>query len=242
MSLEKSLSVIVRNYLYEISDTYEFTESIVKFIIEKYQEDEDSEFWGDYEPIIQEDTSRLFKMVLMSLFGLFEAFNKDFFTSLLSVKSECMKTKDKKLNYEEILSHNSFEELHHFIALQETDMFGRNDIDYLAKFLKKKFKIEIISEFKDWEKLRESYYRRNVVVHNRSKVSNDYINKINNYGPTDLNKELKVTYEYIEQCHDYIWNYIEWIFKEIIQKFKLEVKLKDVLDLDYPEEELFKDL
>ncbi|MBA7678419.1 hypothetical protein ES703_86694 [subsurface metagenome] len=192
--------------------------------------------------VARKESSRLFKMVHIYLIVLFEAFNKDFFTTLLSTKPNCMKTASKKLNYEEIIGFESIEELHEFLALQITDQFGRQNIDQFAKFVNTKFKLDVTSKFKDWNKLREKYYCRNLVVHNKSRVSNDYIKLINGFGPNDIDKELKIDYPYISDCINHIWKYIELIFEEIAIKFKLKITPKNVFDLDFPEPLLFEDL
>jgi len=252
MILEKSLSGIVRYYLSEIQEIYNFMNSLVGFIKKEHsypkEEKQNSnsnglKYWKDFsEEIIQEQNSRLFKMVHVALIALFEAFNKDFFTILLSAKPKSMRTKSKKISFEEIIRFGSLEKLYEFLALQITDKFGRQNIDDLAKFINDSFKIDLNLKFEDWEKLRENYYRRNLTVHNKCKISNDYIEKINGYGPDDINKELKIDYSYIYDCIDHLWKYIELLFKEIVNKFKLKVVPENVFDLDYPDPLLFKDI
>jgi len=250
MILERSLSGTVRYYLAEIEDIYDFTNSIVEFIKDKHSHTKKEinnsksnwiKFWDEFsEKIIRNESSRLFKMVHISLIELFEAFNKDFFTCLLSARPNCMRTKKEKLSYEEIIQFETIEELHEFLALQITDQFGRQNIDQYAEFINTKFNIDLTSKCKNWKKLREIYYRRNLVVHNKSRISNDYIGKINGLGPNDIDRELKINYAYIVESFDHIWKYIEFIFKEIVDKFKLKVVHKNVFDLGYPDDLLFE--
>ncbi len=94
-------------------------------------------------------------MVQITLFPYFEAFNKDFIKNLTS--------------YEEIIFHIDYEQL---------DNYGHLDIDKLNNELKNRFGLDLSKDFNAWEDLRENYYRRNVIVHNKFQVSKIYNDKM----------------------------------------------------------------
>jgi len=162
----------------------------------------------------------ILKMGLIYFFSLFEAFNKDFFQTLFKFKPELMKTKDKHLNYEELLDFSDIDELYECIIQEEINNLGYLDIDQIADTLMDKFKINLKEDFEYWKQLRENYYRRNIIVHNDGKISEIYLRKML-LGKDQLNVQLNCDIEYVWKCHNIITSYINFIDESIRKKFDL---------------------
>ncbi len=162
----------------------------------------------------------MLKMGLIYLFSLFEAFNKDFFQILFFNKPYLMKSKNKKLDYETLLSFSEINELHEFLSHKEVDKYGYNDINDLSKLLLEDFNINLEDDFEYWKGLRENYYRRNIIVHNDGKISRIYLNKLD-LPDEQLNIELKSDNMYLGECCRNIQNYMTFISDSIRRKFKI---------------------
>lgn len=235
------LAAIVRLYLTELQDIYFFQEEVHKFITETYSKELNKNHpWNEMfkkinKQFLGEKNNQLFKMIIVSCLSIFEAFNKDFFKTLYTLRPENLKREEKvDFNYKELIEFRSMEALYEELARQKVDQFGRKSIDELAEELKKKHKFDLIKNFKKWKALREKYYRRNIIVHNKGRVSKDFIEKIKDYNDNDIGKELDLSFDYVEDCISNVWVYIEFIFEKIGSKNKLEINYEEVYDLDAP--------
>lgn len=240
------LASIVRLYLAELHDIYYFLEEVQNFFTKTYSEEIEGdsswlEFFKDLDKrLLGKKNNQLFKMIIVSCLSIFEAFNKDFFETLYTLKPENLKRKNKvDLTYEELIEFSSMEAIYEELARRKVDQFGRKSIDKLAEELDKKHKFNLTKNFRMWKVLREKYYRRNIVVHNRGRVSKEFIEKIKAYNDTDIGKELDLPYDYVEECISNVWEYILFIFEKIGKKYNLEINYKEVFDLDTPVSFLF---
>ena len=169
----------------------------------------------------------ILRMGLIYLFSLFEAFNKDFFQTLFKFKPELMKTKDKHLNYEELLNFSDIDELHECITQEEINSLGYLDIDQIADTLMNKFKFNLKEDFEYWKPLRENYYRRNIIVHNDGKISEIYLKKMS-LNKNQQNEELNCDIDYLWKCHDAIKSYMDFIDDSIRKKFNLKSLIESI--------------
>lgn len=166
-------------------------------------------------------------MIHVNLFAYFEAFNKDFFLEVyLSKPESLLKTskaikkgeKDKALSYRKILEVSTYEEIIFHMAYKQIDNYGRLNIDDLNKELDNKFNTKLSKDFNAWKELRENYYRRNVIVHNKSQISEIYAFKMDCV--EKIGQRLKNTPEYIINVKNNIDKYIDFIYENISMKFK----------------------
>ena len=163
----------------------------------------------------------ILKMGLVYIFSLFEAFNKDYFQELYIFKPDLMKSKKKKISLEYILQFKTNEDLHKSLSQIQTERFGYLDIDELAKLILKKFNIDLQNNLDCWSNLRESYYRRNIIIHNDGKISEIYLKKLS-LGNDQLNEEINCDIEYLwKRCYD-IKSYMDFIDDSIRSKFNLK--------------------
>ncbi len=235
------LALIVRLFLLELQDIYSFQEEVHKFFTETYSKELDKDhpwyemFKNMHKRFLGERNNQLFKMIIVSCLSIFEAFNKDFFKTLYTLRPENLKREEKiDFNYEELIEFRSMEALYEELAKRKVNQFGRKSIDELGKELEKKHKFDLTKDFEKWEALREKYYRRNIIVHNKGKISKDFIEKIKDYNDNEIGKELELSFDYVEDCISNVWDYIVFIFEKIGNKNGLEINYKEVYDLDVP--------
>lgn len=169
----------------------------------------------------------ILKMGLITFFSLFEAFNKDYFQELYCYKPDLMKSKKKEVTLEYLLQFTNIEDLHRSLSLKEIEGFGYLNIDEIATLLFKKFKIDLKKNLKCWSNLRESYYRRNLIVHTDGKVSKTYSEKCS-LGKDQLDQVLHCDIEYVWKCHDNLRSYIDFIDDSIRQKFHLKSRFNSI--------------
>jgi len=79
--------------------------------------------------------------------------------------------------------------------------FEYRGMDDLNKKLIQKFKISLNDEFEEWKGLRETYKRRNMIVHNRGLISRTYIKEMN-LPPESQNKVLIIDINYVSVAKD----------------------------------------
>ena len=115
---------------------------------------------------------------------------------------------NKKLTYEELLNFDSINALHKHIAKEITEKYGYMDVDYFNKEISFIFNFSLNTEFEDWEALREVYYRRNIIIHNRSMISKIYQKKMN-LPPESLNMKTLIDINYVLASKNIIVKYIQ---------------------------------
>jgi len=163
----------------------------------------------------------ILRMGLIYFYSLFEAFNKDYFQELYIFKPDLMKSKEKKVDLEYLLEFKNVEDLHKSLSYKQIEIFGYLDIDMLAGLILKKFKIILKNDLECWQSLRESYFRRNCIVHNDGKASEIYLKKLS-LDDDRLNENLKCDIGYVWKCHHDIRTYIDFIDRSIREKFNLK--------------------
>ena len=163
----------------------------------------------------------ILKMGLIYFFSLFEAFNKDYFQEIFIFKPVLMRSKEKTVDLEYLLQFKSLEDLHKSLSQGLIEKFGYLDIDKLADLILKKFKIDLKNDLDCWSTLRESYFRRNCVVHNDGKMSAIYLEKMS-LGIEHLNEDLSCDIEYIWKCHKDIGAYMDFIDDSMRKKYNLK--------------------
>lgn len=169
-----------------------------------------------------------YDMVHINLITYFEAFNKDFFLKvylskpkLLLKKNKAIKKgeKDKMLDYREILNLSTYEEIVFHMAYEQVESYGHLNIDKLNDELVNKFDLDLSKNFDAWEELRENYYRRNVVVHNKSQVSKIYADKMG--CPEEIGHGLRNNPKYIRGIRSNLDKYIDFIYDTITTKLNI---------------------
>ena len=167
----------------------------------------------------------LINMTVIYLLTIFEAFNNDYFSELISNKPIIMTSK-KTLTFKEILENKSIDELHYTMAhILVNNAIKENNIDeFNRKFLIKNFKINL-EEYKKYKNLRENYYRRNIIVHNKGYADEKYIEMIEGKNSL-LGKKIPITFIYVKRCFFDVYEYIKFIELQMKKKFNVPTHWK----------------
>lgn len=156
--------------------------------------------YNDFIVKFQKRINYLAKMTLVFQFSFFETCLKDLVKKLYNNKPELMKPSNpsKKVNGDT----ETAEELIKILN-REVDWWGYRSIDKIAKRLNARFKINLRQDFKNWEKLREAYYIRNIIVHN-SGIVNEPLCKQLDYDHSRIGEIFDIQPEYIENIYKII--------------------------------------
>ena len=107
---------------------------------------------------------------------------------------------DKSIKYSELLNINSsIDEIKEKFVAKEIEEFMRRPISEWYDSFKKKQKANFLLEDNLFEKFKEVYYRRNLVVHNQGLVNDIYLNNIVTSNAKQGEK-LKIDKKYLENA------------------------------------------
>jgi hypothetical protein len=152
------------------------------------------------------------EMSLVYFYALFDGYTKDILVELFAQAPSIMEG-DTELKYREILNHRSIQDLHETMAEKLVDKNMRN-IDEIVDFMVKKCRIDVGKKFPGWGLLKSYYYRRNLIVHNRSLVNDTYIEKTND---TNVKKGemISISFQDIQACFEVMKGYFHFMKEEI---------------------------
>lgn len=159
----------------------------------------------------------LTEMTLSYLLSHQEAFLKDYVFKILINKSNMLKS-NNKITYDDILEYTSMKALIKSLAQKEVDNLGYGSIDDAKEYFINKMNIDL-SSFHKWEQVRESNYRRNIIIHNKGKTNELYCKKT---GFKQTNKRIDTGYTYVIETADNLIEFIRYIHKCIVDKFNLK--------------------
>jgi hypothetical protein len=169
------------------------------------------------------------KMALVYGITLFEEMTKaylnEFFLNNMGQFKSNPKAKDKQqkrsLPYNSVIAARSKKELNQLIVDRELDLIGRMSIDRIDGELEDRLGISPSGEFVDWHHLRQAYYSRNLVVHNRGVMNADVHAKIQ---LCPVKKPVPLTDDLISEMRRALVGYNDYLHNAI--KVKLGLKKK----------------
>lgn len=137
------------------------------------------------------------EMSLVYLVTSFEVYLSDILKLAFRARKEMLKTSKKNITYEEAISYPDLDSLLDGIIDKEImELFSKN-IDDIAKILRDRFgsKLNLQEQAEAWQRFREYWYRRNIIVHNNG-VPNSIYN-LKTKSNHDQNKRLLVEQNYL---------------------------------------------
>lgn len=158
----------------------------------------------------------LHNMALTHAIAILEAFLGDFLVATFTHRPKTFKS-GHTASYEEILSFPSIKALTEHLADTRTKkILSDNNIDGVADELQNLFAINI-SSFNDFNVIREAFYRRHVVVHNKGITDKKYCEKIPN---SQVGVKLSTNYEYLANLFAAIGQLIDYLDKHFSRKMR----------------------
>lgn len=159
-------------------------------------------YWNsnDFIDKFQKRINYLAKMTLVFQFSFFETCLKDLVKKIYNNKPELMKPGNPSKR-----AHDDTETAEELIKIlnKEVGWWGRHSIDKIANRLNARFKVNLKQDFKNWEKLREAYYIRNIVVHNAG-IVDELLCEILDYDHSRIGEVLDIQTEYIDNIYTII--------------------------------------
>lgn len=161
----------------------------------------------------------LYDMALTHAIAIFEAFLGDFLVAIFTHRPKTVKS-EHTASYEEILSFTSMKALTEHLAVTRVEKILNENIDDVTEKLQKLFSIDI-SKCNDFSIIREAFYRRHVVVHNKGIADKKYCEKIPN---SQLGVELSTNYDYLATLFAAIGQLIDYLDKHFSRKMRYKRK------------------
>lgn len=130
------------------------------------------------------------------------------------------------VSYAEIVKSQDIKHIKEKIISDEVNLIMRESIFEWIKILEKKHKIKISLENQYTQNFIEAYLRRNIIVHNESKINKEYINGMKvigkNFEEKIIGNKLICTEEYINKIIDSSIYLIIYFINQILILFQEE--------------------
>jgi len=134
------------------------------------------------------------KMALIKLVSDFENFLKKVIKACYKKQIKCLNNSERSMFIKDIINFSNIDDLKNQIIDSETTKLFYKDIEEINKYLKLKFNLDL-SKNRNWNKFKEIYYGRNILVHNNGIVNDIYRSKVKNVKI----KYLSVNKTYLEK-------------------------------------------
>lgn len=155
------------------------------------------------------------EMSVVYLVASFENFLATAMSLAMTFKPDILKQSDKKLDYREIVAYDTIEGLLSSIINDEVEAVFFKDIEDINGYLKQKFNLNF-SKRPDWPKLKEIFYRRNLIIHNDLRPNDIYREKTGYKGKDD---RLDITEGYMVRAFRLFERYSNEVDKHFMAKF-----------------------
>lgn len=158
-------------------------------------------------------------MMYVKTMDNFENYFKEILAEIVRCEPRVLKSKQtEQLDF--ILSFNNFNDLIDAIAEKKIESLFYQGIDGIQKFFKDKIGVEIFAEKS--ESINLLIKQRNLAVHNRSKISKEFIKQFPDDGFVE-NMFLDFKFEYVEKVVTALYKIIHEVDNQFCRKFKLEI-------------------
>lgn len=151
----------------------------------------------------------------------FITYFKEILAEVVIKKPQVLKSKDQeRLDF--ILSHGNFEDLLKAISEKKIEELFYKGIADIEKFFQERLGINIFKEEENRKTINRLIKQRNLIVHNRGKISKEFANefKNNNY---EVGLYLIFNYEDISNVNLFLSNFLVDLDTELSHKFQLDL-------------------
>jgi len=227
--LKEEFSEILEEYLNNLHQTGSAwclgREGSIKFL-EDYEKHGTGREYLYFKNQKEEELLNLNKMYLVYMFCLFEGYISDIIYFLFKNKSECLKSEQKKIDFNfQYFIESTKEEMLESIIRNELVKISVNPDRLKDYFIKNPFRIDLqelctfteldeiwlgerridiaLSKESYWEDLREYYNMRNVIVHRSGVIDQFYIDNIKN-SKYKIGDKPNINDNYVNYCLELI--------------------------------------
>ena len=167
----------------------------------------------------------MYNNLLVSILIEFENIVTGLFKELITKIPDAY-LKNTSISYAEIIKSQDIAEIKNTIISNEVDSIMRENIFTWIKELENKHGIEISLENEYTRNFIEAYFRRNIIVHNDSKINHDYINGMKKIKRTiseeSIGKKVLCTKKYIDKVIESSIYFVIYIMNQMLKVFKEE--------------------
>lgn len=154
-------------------------------------------------------------MSLVYLIASFKKFIELTLETTYKICPDALKS-SKNFTFEELIDFKSIEDLRDAMIEKELKNIINEDIDVIAGHMSNNFKFNMRMN-EDWERLRERFYRRNIIIHNKSYPSPKYRYKTGYSGkevPLPISENyLKTSLKLVESLANEIYSHFKKKYK-----------------------------
>jgi hypothetical protein len=216
-----------------IGDDYisENTEQARQTLVEIYKDPGNKEADKLVEFFRTENADRLFdmtfyerhfsQMAFSRSIDNFTTYFKDILAEVVIKTPQILKSKDQeRLDF--ILSHENMDDLLKSISEKKIEELFYKGINDIEKFFEERLGIQIFKDGRTKKTINMLIQQRNLIVHNRGKVSKSHANEFPEMKYT-VGHYLTFEYEKISKINMFLSNFLIDLDKEISTKFKLDL-------------------
>lgn len=157
-------------------------------------------------------------MMYVKTIDNFQNYFKEILSEIVLTDPRVLKSEEtEQLDF--ILSFNDFQDLVSAIAEKKIESLFYQSIDSIQKFFKKRIGIELFKEKS--EQINLLIKQRNLAVHNRSKITKDFVRQFPNENAVE-NMYLGFKFDYVGKLVPSLYKIINELDYELSEKFSLE--------------------
>lgn len=112
-------------------------------------------------------------MSLVYLVAEFESFLEEILKICFEKKPDSLMTCQKSISYEDLLKFEDIRGIRQQVIEKEASLVVNQDIDEIAKYFEQRFNLDL-TKLPYWKKMKERFYRRNIIVHNSGVANKTY--------------------------------------------------------------------
>lgn len=157
-------------------------------------------------------------MSLVYLIAEFESFLQEILKISFEKEPNSLVTCQKSMTFEDLLKFNDIRDVKQQLIEKEVLSVVNQDIDEIGKYFQQRFNLDL-TKWPPWKKIRERFYRRNIIVHN-SGVPNKIYRAKTGYG--GRNKRLIVSKYYLNDSVRLFDEMATEISQKFFEKFDSE--------------------
>lgn len=146
--------------------------------------------------------------ILISLVSFFELLIGDLLHTFYSLKPNALTGVEKEFSFNDLKNYSNLDEIIESVRNKRVDSVLRNSLEDWVKFFRNNFKLDFRTIVNEWDHFNEIFQRRNTLVHNGGRMSNQYIKKVsksylaNNHITVKEGIQLFVNEEYLNSAID----------------------------------------
>ncbi len=147
--------------------------------------------------------------------------------------------KNFELNLKDIYEYKTIEEFVDEIVSKKIESLLYRSFEDQIIYLKKELKLNIYDAIIEWDLIKEATLRRNLIVHNNSKINNRYLTEVNREYCKDVkkleeNSKITISKEYFERVYEEFYLAGHIILQSCFRKWLSDFsEIADALLMDY---------